>query len=366
VKAGWIGVDLFFVLSGFLITGILCDTKDSGSYFRTFYIRRCLRIFPLYYATLFVFLVVLPWIFASDGRLQYLTEHAVWYWTYLSNVLVARIGWHPLGMLDHFWSLAVEEQFYLVWPIVVALTSRDRLRQICVALIVGSLVARIGLRLGGYEVASYVLGPTRMDALAVGGILAVTARGSDGLSRIASASRRMFVVTLFMIGVLWVWRGGLEQNDIVVGTIGHTLLVCLLGSLLVIAMTTAPSTLISRFMSAPSMRFFGRYSYALYVFHPPLMFIRPSWLAPAAVPTILGSQLPALFLYIAAAVIVSVVLSLASWHVCEKQFLKLKKFFPYDSGRTGAISVSPPGTPVAAFAGHASSTPGARLIEGGR
>ena len=235
-RAGWVGVELFFVLSGFLITGILCDSKHGSSYFRNFYIRRCLRVFPLYYSTLILFLVILPWIFPSNSSLQYVTSQPWWYWTYLSNVQIARVGFHPLGVLDHFWSLAVEEQFYLVWPIVVALCTRDRLRQMCVGLIAGGLIVRIGFRLWGYEDASYVLTASRMDALAAGSVLAVVARRPEGLSRMASAARKVLAFTMMVIALVCVWRGGLDQHDIVVATIGHTLLVCLFGSLIVVAL----------------------------------------------------------------------------------------------------------------------------------
>src|SRR5262245_10664845 len=117
-QIGWVGVDLFFVLSGFLITGILYDSKGRNHYFRNFYVRRCLRILPLYYFSLILFLIVLPKLFPLHTGFRSLRQDSFWYWTYLSNVRVAYRGWDSFGVLDHFWSLAVEEQFYLLWPIV--------------------------------------------------------------------------------------------------------------------------------------------------------------------------------------------------------------------------------------------------------
>jgi len=143
VRAGWMGVDLFFVLSGFLITGILLDTKGSRHYFRQFYTRRVLRIFPLYYGSLVLFLILLPTLFPDDQVLHDLHADAVWFWTYLYNVKVAAAGFTPSSALGHFWSLAVEEQFYLIWPIVVLCLGRRHLLGAFWAGVVGALLCRI-------------------------------------------------------------------------------------------------------------------------------------------------------------------------------------------------------------------------------
>ena len=108
---GWAGVQLFFVLSGFLITGILLETRDEKGALRRFLVRRGLRIFPLYYATLFVLLVVVP----PDPVVRAALHDQVYYWLYVSNW--AQPFEHKIPTLAHFWSLAVEEQFYLLWPL---------------------------------------------------------------------------------------------------------------------------------------------------------------------------------------------------------------------------------------------------------
>src|ERR1035437_5812327 len=128
---GWVGVDLFFALSGFLITGILLDTRKANNYFSAFYARRVLRIFPLYYSVLIVILGaaavwshrphVLPLV--ADQKLSFL---------YLTNWLVLWKGeWGP-NIVGHFWSLAVEEQFYLIWPLCVWLLISQRLAKVAV------------------------------------------------------------------------------------------------------------------------------------------------------------------------------------------------------------------------------------------
>ena len=149
-NVGWGGVDLFFVLSGFLITGILLETRGTAGFFRNFYARRTLRIFPLYYGVLFVIFVVLPHYrpFDTPG-LQTIARNQGWFWTYLTNfgfiVHGSVFGNSDWLLLNHFWSLAVEEQFYLVWPLLVYLLSGRSLRVICVFLFVEALFLRSGL-----------------------------------------------------------------------------------------------------------------------------------------------------------------------------------------------------------------------------
>src|SRR4051812_8053988 len=142
--AGWCGVDLFFVLSGFLITGILYDAKGTPGGLRNFYARRVLRIFPLYYATLIVLFVILPLLAPGPNPgLDKVALHQGWLWLYLSNFAAVFIGDHTfaagLVQAGHFWSLAIEEQFYLVWPLIVLTLRRETLINICVAVIVGVL-----------------------------------------------------------------------------------------------------------------------------------------------------------------------------------------------------------------------------------
>jgi peptidoglycan/LPS O-acetylase OafA/YrhL len=126
---GALGVDVFFVLSGFLITGILLDTLARPHYFRNFYARRVLRIFPLYYAVLGFAFLILPRIAPSTAvRYAAVNREAIWYWLHLSNFAIARRGSFVHGILDVSWSLAIEEQFYLLWPALVWCVSLARLR----------------------------------------------------------------------------------------------------------------------------------------------------------------------------------------------------------------------------------------------
>ena len=138
--AGWVGVDLFFVLSGFLITSILYEAKQSDGYFKNFYMRRVLRIFPLYYGVLFVAFAVVPLFHPyQTGFYKTISHNQIFLWTYLQNYV--QLPWEGWAGFTHFWSLAVEEQFYLVWPAVVFLLNRRALMGVSIGMVVTALAA---------------------------------------------------------------------------------------------------------------------------------------------------------------------------------------------------------------------------------
>jgi peptidoglycan/LPS O-acetylase OafA/YrhL len=336
-STGWVGVDLFFVLSGFLITGILADTRDGLHYFRNFYARRALRIFPLYYGFLLLVLVVLPALFGPTLGTRSLTANQGWYWSYLSNVLYARQGWPTSDLhnyvLGHFWSLAVEEQFYLFWPPLVFLLSRSALQRVCVGLIVASFALRGAIALTVDPTAAYVLTPARMDALAIGGWIALTGREGGGLQGLRRWAGPIALMSGIAILVLFLWRGGLETNDRPVQVAGFLLLACLFGAMLVFAVTAGPASRYGALLSNPVLRFFGRYSYGLYVFHHPLILVlRQLGFSVTLFPTVLGSQLIGQAAYVSGATALAFGLAFVSWHLYESKLLKLKSFFPYASG----------------------------------
>ena len=139
---GSYGVDLFFVLSGFLITGILYDAKGAQQFFRSFYMRRCLRIFPLYYGVLALLFFVAPLIPPLRGStLDFLVDRQAWAWLYAVNIHIATHGGWTFAYLSHFWTLAVEEHFYLLWPAVVLLLARRPRTLIAVSLAIAICAA---------------------------------------------------------------------------------------------------------------------------------------------------------------------------------------------------------------------------------
>jgi peptidoglycan/LPS O-acetylase OafA/YrhL len=174
-KNGWMGVDLFFALSGFLITGVLLDTKTSEGYFRNFYARRCLRIWPLYYCTLLLMFVVIPLARPSEAHNIFDAKSMPWwsYFVYLQNFLVA-VPTRATGLLGVTWSLAVEEQFYLIWPLVVRFCSAATLHKITVAIICLDPVLRFVMLQHHLNVYSNTF--CRLDGLMWGALLALLFR----------------------------------------------------------------------------------------------------------------------------------------------------------------------------------------------
>src|SRR5690606_24037172 len=156
---GTSGVELFFVLSGYLITRILLKARNKPNYFTNFYARRTLRIFPLYYFSIaLVLFVLVPFVFPPDPSHQQLVERQGWLWTYCSNIPTS-FGWFTLRgewlEFTHFWSLAVEEHFYLVWPAVVAWLPERQILRVCaftaaLAILLKVLFLRFGLYSGAY------------------------------------------------------------------------------------------------------------------------------------------------------------------------------------------------------------------------
>jgi peptidoglycan/LPS O-acetylase OafA/YrhL len=334
--SGWAGVDLFFVLSGFLITGILLDAKGGRHYFRNFYARRVLRIFPLYYLCVALVLVssYIPFVANNFPEAAASVHHVqAWYWTYTTNFLVATHGFAAAPMRSaHFWSLAVEEQFYLLWPAIVLFTTRKRLAQICVALLVFCPLLRVAFFAAHVDpYAVFVLTPTRVDSLAMGALLAIGVRSEGGLAR----WRNLIVYAgasgaAFLLGTLVV-RDRLANTSPEIETIGLTAIGAVSALLIYLAVTAAPKSGVHRVLAHPVLRAFGRYSYGLYVLHFPIMgLLHARKLAPDAIAPILGSHLLPQLGFTAVSVAVSFAVAFASWHLFENPILSLKSHFPYE------------------------------------
>lgn len=326
-QRGGLGVDIFFVLSGFLITGILLDTKARPHYFRNFYARRVLRIFPLYYAIVFFSLVVLPHLtHERAAKFEPVLRDAVWYWFHASNFAIARRGAFIHGILDVSWSLAIEEQFYLLWPLVVLLTSAGRLRTVCFALVVLSCVSRVVLTARGVNpVAVYTLTFCRLDGLSLGALTALC------ISVFAAGTLRRVLPTISLGSSVLVALTFLSTRSplftLVDVGVEHTA-VALLTACAIIAALTSASPALTRLLSTSALRVLGRFSYAMYLFHYPLMAaVRDRVLKPASMPVIFGSSLPSQLAFDLAGILITLGAAFLSWHAYEKWFLRLKRHF---------------------------------------
>jgi peptidoglycan/LPS O-acetylase OafA/YrhL len=274
---------------------------------------------------------------------QSLTAHQAWLWGHAVNILAARDGLKVLPpSVAIAWSLSIEEQFYLVWPLIVWLASRAALRWVCVGCIVGAMLIRLAIATR-WPTAAFTLMPARMDALALGGLIAICYRDPVGWRRVQRLWAPVGAAALTVIIVMYVVRGNMRVPDLGLSTIGYGSADWLSAALLVYALTTPVTVL-----TAPVLRFFGRYSYALYLLHlPVLLAMHPvtDWLV--ARPLILGSPLPWMMLSLAISIGATTCLALVSWILLERPFLSLKRYVPYgrSSGARPAIVAGPPTEP---------------------
>jgi peptidoglycan/LPS O-acetylase OafA/YrhL len=265
-ELGWCGVDLFFALSGFLITGILLDSVDSERRAWTFYIRRALRILPLYYAAIAVYFLVA----APHGHHVPVAEQ-FWYWAHLSNW---RTAYNPLQYppLTIFWSLAIEEQFYIVWPFVVWAVAPRTLFRICIVAALACLVLRnlpasqaMGVL---YPNTMYRLTPFRVDTLLLGAIGALLYRAPDlraGAKRYAGPCSAAFLVLFLGIAA---FAQSPSPHTEAMTRFGYSAIAIAFAAFVVFAAVHAGGAgRINTVLRSPLLRGFGKYSYCIYVIH---------------------------------------------------------------------------------------------------
>ena len=330
---GWSGVDLFFVLSGFLITGILLASKDSANYFQSFYMRRILRIFPLYYSIVFLNFLLLT--FSPLARHLALRAHTdagiQWYYLfYLQNWIIEPL--QPIRTLEHFWSLAIEEQFYLVWPMLVYLTSRRTLSRICLLLPLVSLTLRIGFYYYGFTPWDvYEFSITRLDGLALGAFLAIAVRDPGSFAWVRRFSARIAVIAIVALAGMGIHYGSLDWYPWPVLIVAPLLISLLYASCLArVVSGLGTATLGQKLSNNGWLRSIGKYSYAIYALHNPIHKAAHyltehlqqramagggvSWIGFTIVYTVVLSGL-------------SYGLARISWWALESRFLKFKDYF---------------------------------------
>ena len=327
---GWIGVDLFFVLSGFLITTILLNTRESPKYFQTFYCRRALRIFPIYcVAVLLFFHVELPWIGAQQhAAIDATASEEIWYWTYLVNWRNA-MG-HDIGPMIHLWSLSIEEQFYLLWPLAVWFCPRKRLPALCLGLILISFLLRLGY--GFYETDQrfvYYATVTRVDGLALGSVLAVLAKDEKWRSPLQKNLR--LLVPAVVGGLVVLELAARTQTFIGFYAAEYLLIALACGALVFHCVNlSGSSAILCSTMRWPVLQSIGKYSYAMYLFH--LVVNRHQNATFRLLVLTLRVPIPlAVLVTMAVSAMTTYLLAFATWHVIEKHFLNLKSHFSYRS-----------------------------------
>jgi peptidoglycan/LPS O-acetylase OafA/YrhL len=342
---GWVGVQLFFVLSGFLITGILLDMKDSlprGKYFTKFYGRRLLRIFPLYYFYLVLMTFVALGLILADfrpGPMQIFLDQVNYAVLYVYDFFYRAPWFEPSPFLDHFWSLSVEEQFYIVWPLLIFLVPQRHLKRLFLSFILlgaGFRVLLYFLYLSGsslwffrepFSLVIYSLPFSHLDAFALG---AYISRYPIWRPKIQLLFLALLVPTI-----------GFTTRYLSTGSIG---LISALGydsslangyqfiwahsllnySFAVLIYSVVREKLLVRFLEMPWLRYLGKISYGMYVYHLVVIwFVRQ-----LSEERLQGEN--AYWIRVAVALSVAILISTLSYYFLERPILNLKdRFFAW-------------------------------------
>ena len=275
-QLSWSGVDLFFVLSGFLIGGILLDARSSPRYFQTFYIRRAYRILPLYF--LVIGLSLLPHLLAqfSAARAAHTTPLPLPWWSYATftqNFWMAYLGvFGPSGM-GITWSLAIEEQFYLSIPLLIRNVRPRNLVIVLLMVIACAPWLRVLLHssMTYPGLASYVLMPTRADALCLGVLAALLVRNEVFWNWLQSNRRTLWSVTgVFFLGVAYMTWQGYDALSFAMTTWGFSWLAAFYTCILLIAVSSSGGPA-SRILQNPSLMRLGTLAYCSYLVHVAIM-----------------------------------------------------------------------------------------------
>jgi peptidoglycan/LPS O-acetylase OafA/YrhL len=324
IRFGFLGVPIFFVLSGFLIGGILLDLKDKerpgfglGAKLKTFYIRRALRIFPVYY----LFIGILALLLALSGRPDPVASDSFfWHLSYLTNFRSFFAGMDRIRQ-GHFWSLAVEEHFYLLAPLVVLLASPRTLVRLLAFVIAAVAGARACVYFTGSPRDFWVLSPMQFDLLGLGIATAIIQRkgkflgiGATGLRFIGLAGAAFFVLYIrrFYLGRpgIGIWYATFGPISLGVAT-----------AALVLTLWQRPDWPVARFFGFSPFAYFGQISYGLYLFHPNCL----GW----STKHFGNYNLTNAF----AGLTVTLAVAMLSWHVFERPINNLKNRFGYAGRR---------------------------------
>lgn len=318
------GVDLFFLLSGFLITSILFKIKDSesnslGNSLKSFYIRRSLKIFPIYYITL-IFLTLIGF--------QNYNDVNPWVFTYTTNIWTS-LGKPYLGSYNHLWSLAVEEQFYLFWPILILIVNYKRIKALIIITILSSILFKIGIFYynNGWSPAinSFTLGC--MDTLGLGALLAYYVKFERTTYQKIFLNKWIFAVVFVFYFFTMIFPLFPEQTWIH-EIFSNTLFSIFAFFIVAPAVTDSYKGIVSKILENRLIVHLGKISYGLYLYH----FFMPD----------LYNYLNSIGLFlnntpnfvIAFYFVSCLVISEISWYLVENPFLKLKSRFMYSKEKS--------------------------------
>lgn len=323
LQLAWTLMDSFFVLSGFLITGILLDSKSRPDYYRSFYIKRALRILPIYYA---VIIALTCGLVLRDGYADMVRDWGspCWFFVYLGNIPTSLKGAFPMAAKGSFiplWSLQIEEQFYILFPILVRRVRIETLGRVTLGLACFSPICRLMIFWldPSNTVVQYVFLPCRMEGLALGAWIAIRFRMGPWHIR----KRRLTVMTGAWLAVTYVFAtwSGIEHTQPLNRTVGF-LLSPIAWAHVVLCLILFSGSKWTACLRVRAVQYFGRIGYSGYLFHWPVA------RALAALPVALGGGVLASGYPKVVAVLVGTVFCASlSWRYFESPILRLKDRF---------------------------------------
>jgi peptidoglycan/LPS O-acetylase OafA/YrhL len=328
-SVGWVGVDIFFALSGFLITSILLQARDKKDYFKNFYVRRALRIFPLYYLGIAVILLFAPKI--EKEFLAHLSTVLPVMLIYQQNWLLIFSDLKITLYLWITWSLAVEEQFYLVWPFAVYFLKKENLLKVSVGIVVLSIFLRVFGAIFWKDVSEYSLffyynSFTRFEEVIIGALLAILFSYQELREKIRQFSLPVFYASFFTFLVLCI--GSLPNvpnplyGNVAFTVFGYTTAALFSASLIAVFITYPERAFIRVLFRNKLLAFFGKYSYSIYLFHMTVAIVALEYLWHTG----LRGWWVYIF-YVGLVVGITTLIAVLTWHLLEKHFLGLKKYF---------------------------------------
>lgn len=305
---GQTGVSLFFVLSGFLITRILLNSKNTKHYFKNFYIRRSLRIFPLYYFFLIIFFYFLP-IFSGNAIIPIVDQ--IYSLTYLQN-FASTFGWQHNKGPGHFWSLAVEEHFYLFWPVIIFYFNLRKTAIIISSIILITFIVKIVMLNNGFFIGHFTF--SRIDQLAIGAILALIEQ--KPFKRKISLFIFLLVISTMLVALILFY---LDASHFYIKELfKYPVLALFYFSFIGLIISIDKNCLVNRILTTKYFSYTGKISYGLYVYHP------------LAISIVAGKLMSGnIFIDFISCFLASYILASLSYYLIELKFLKLKDRFSF-------------------------------------
>lgn len=311
-----VGVPLFFVLSGFLITRILIHSKSENNFFLNFYARRSLRIFPLYYLVLAIAFFLLPVLFRSNfpSGANILTQIF-----YLQNIAIA-FKWPDFNGFNHLWSLAVEEHFYLFWPLIVYCLNPGNLKKLIILILCVQPILRFILLQQNVDVFYFTF--TRLDELCIGGLIAIMELEGKVISK-----RLVIIVSSLCVAGLIFWLAFTGQRLHVIQSLKFSLF-SIIFYIAIGYIALNNNKWINKALQNKVLFYTGKISYGLYIYHPICYTLVEYYLHPQ-------SQIVKFVWCIST----SYAIASLSYYLYEKQFLRFKKRFASADIKAPALAV---------------------------